>query len=146
MLYTKIMSYLNQLQQSGTIDAIQKQTQQFSKPQVRTTKEPQNDYQEQLDKLQITMQEQKNKFERFLTINQNRIMTLEKEVNELKQELQKKTQALEKLNDKEVVQRSRDALFNRKDRAPLDRPVDRNNVAPSQVQIETIFNCSGKKF
>ncbi len=132
------------------MDAVQKQTQQFSKPQTfnkpQQTKEPQNDYQEQLDKLQITIQEQKNKFERFLTINQNRIMTLEKEVNELKQELQKKTQALEKLNDKEVVQRSRDALFNRKDRAPLDRPVDRNNVAPSQVQIENIFNCSGKKF
>ena len=130
------------------MDAIQRQTQQFSNaPRIQQPKnDPINEFQEQLNSLQTTMYEQKNKFERFLTINQNRIMTLEKEVNQLKDELNKKTQALERLSDKEVVQRSREALFNRKDRAPLDKPVDRNNVAPSQVQIETIFNCSGKKF
>ena len=142
------MSYLNQLQKSGTMDAVQKQTHQFNNPHRPQTQQNNhhNDIQEQIHRLQNTMQEQKNKFERFLSINQNRIMTLEKEVNELKTELTKKTQVLDKMNDKETVQRSRDALFNRKDRAPLDRPVDRNNVAPSQVQIETIFNCSGKKF
>ena len=29
---------------------------------------------------------------------------------------------------------------------PLDRPIDRNNVAPSEVTIEKMFNFSNKKF
>ncbi|MCC7574434.1 hypothetical protein KO361_02490 [Candidatus Woesearchaeota archaeon] len=143
------MSYLDQLQRTGTMDAVQRQTTQFSNaPRTETTRkeDPITNFQEQINQLQTTLLEQKNKFDRFLTINQNRIMTLEKEVNQLREELNKKTQMLDKLSDKETVQRTREALFNRKDRAPLDSPVDRNNVAPSQVQIEKIFNCSGKKF
>ena len=144
------MSYLDQLQKSGTMDAVQRQTKQFSdgpRQQMHISKsEPTPQFQDQINQIQQNIQEQKNKFDRFLTINQNRIVTLEKEVNQLRDELNKKTELLNKISDRETVQRSRDALFNRKDRAPLDRPVDRNNVAPSQVQIENIFNCSGKKF
>ncbi len=51
-----------------------------------------------------------------------------------------------KMKDKEVVEQSREALFNRKDRPPVDKPIDRNNVAPSDVQIGNIFNMSGKRF
>lgn len=142
------MSYLDQLQKTGTMSAVERQTMQFNNAHRAQTKQTTNlqEFQEQITQLQISMQEQKNKFDRFLSINQNRIRTLEKEVNQLKEELNKKTEVLNKMNDKEVVQRSREALFNRRDRAPLDNPVDRNNVAPSQVQIENIFNCSGKKF
>jgi chromosome segregation ATPase len=143
------MSYLDQLQKSGTMEAVQRQTRQFSdvpRQQMHTSRPETPQVQEQINQIQEKLQEQKNKFDRFLTINQNRIVTLEKEVNQLRDELNKKTELLNKISDRETVQRSRDALFNRKDRAPLDRPVDRNNVAPSQVQIENIFNCSGKKF
>ncbi|MFP4567777.1 MAG: hypothetical protein ACLFN8_02435 [Candidatus Woesearchaeota archaeon] len=143
------MSYLEQLQKNGTMSAVERQTSQFSnaqRAQTRTIHDPIHDFKEQIDKLQTSMFDQRNKFERFLTINQNRMMTLEKEVNELRSELTRKTEMLNKLSDKETVQRSREALFTRQDRVPLDRPVDRNNVAPSQVQIENIFNCSGKKF
>ncbi len=31
-------------------------------------------------------------------------------------------------------------------RAPVDTPIDRNNVAPSEVTIEKMFNFSNKKF
>ena len=125
------------------MNAVQQQTRQFNTP-----KEPETttNIEQQLNEMQTKLYEQRNKFERFLTINQNRMMTLEKEVTQLRDELKKKTEMLDKLSDKETVQKSREALFNRKDRAPLDKPVDRNNVAPSSVQIETIFNCSGKKF
>ncbi len=146
---TTTMSYLNQLHKSGTMDVVQRQTHQFSKRPQQTTRrdeQEQEEVQNQITQLQTMLREQKNKFDRFLSLNQNRIMTLEKEVNELKKEINQKTQAMQKMSDREVVQRSRDALFNRQERAPLDRPVDRNNVAPSKVQIETIFNCSGKKF
>lgn len=143
------MSYLEQLQKTGTMNAIERQTRQFSdvqRAQTTTRPEANPQIQDQINQIQTNLTEQKNKFDRFLTINQNRIVTLEKEVNQLRDELNKKTELLSKISDRETVQRNRDALFNRKDRAPLDRPVDRNNVAPSQVQIENIFNCSGKKF
>ncbi len=143
------MSYLDQMQKSGTMNAIEMQTRQFDaarRSQTKSVHDPYVDFKEQFEEMQTTMFAQKNKFERFLQINQNRMMTLEKEVVTLREELAKKTTMLDKLSDRETVQRSRDALFNRKDRAPSDRPVDRNNVAPSQVQIENIFNCSGKKF
>lgn len=132
------------------MDAVQRQTRQFNdvpRQQMHMSKpEPTPQFQDQINQIQQNLQEQKNKFDRFLAINQNRIVSLEKEVNQLRDELNKKTELLNKISDRETVQRSRDALFNRKDRAPLDRAIDRNNVAPSQVQIEKIFNCSGKKF
>jgi len=141
------MTYLNQLQKTGTMSAVELQTRQFNNPRPTKTEPSDIDtLREQLMQMQTTLLEQKNKLERFLTINQNRMMTLEKEVTSLKEELNKKSDMLTKMSDKEVVQKSREALFNRKDRAPLDRPIDRNNVAPSKVQIENIFNCSGKKF
>lgn len=143
------MSYLDELQKSGTMHAVEMQTKQFNnthRSQTRTEHDPYVDFKEQFEEMQSAMFDQKNKFERFLKINQNRMMTLEKEVTTLREELAKKTTMLDKLSDRETTQRSREALFNRKDRAPLDRPVDRNNVAPSSVQIENIFNCSGKKF
>ena len=115
------MSYLDQLQKSGTMSAVEKQTRQFnSVPRTHTHKEPESDFQGVIEQLQVTISEQKNKFDRFLTINQNRMMVLEKEVNMLKEELSKKTEMLSKLSDRETVERSREALFNRKDRALSD--------------------------
>lgn len=88
----------------------------------------------------------KNQTERHLQIQKNKILTLEKEVSELRNELSKATSIIYRLQDKEVVERSREALLNRRDKPPVDRPIDRNGVAPADVQLSKIFNCAGKRF
>jgi len=107
---------------------------------------PTNDLTSKISDLRDALFEQKSRFDRFVQISQNRIASLEKEVSEFKTQLDKATESLSKIKDKEVVERSREALFSRRDALPLDKPVDRNGVAPSKVQIADIFNCSGKRF
>lgn len=107
---------------------------------------PTNDFSSRISELRDALLEQKSRFDRFVQISQNRITSLEKEVAELRSQLDTATESLNKLKDKDVVAKSREALFSRKDAPPLDKPIDRNGVAPSQVQIENIFNCSGKRF
>jgi hypothetical protein len=146
------MDYVNQMQKSGA----------FSTP-VSTSPRPytpntgmqqsgpagssgNDDLKSKISELQENMMMQKNKFERTLGIMQNRIDVLEKDVHEMKAEFEKMHEKYSKMRDKEVVEQSREALFNRKDKAPVDKPIDRNNVAPSDVQIGNIFNMSGKRF
>jgi len=131
----KTMEMMNQNQR-----AFQTQSSQNS------SSSPTNDLTSKISELRDALFEQKSRFDRFVQISQNRIASLEKEVTEFKTQLDKATESLGKIRDKEVVERSREALFSRKDAPPMDRPVDRNGVAPSKVQIADIFNCSGKRF
>lgn len=71
--------------------------------------------------------------------NKDRITSLEKEVSELTQKLAKITEFVEKIKDTETVMNARKAIQERRDRPPMDRPIDRNNVAPNMVQLENIF-------
>lgn len=71
--------------------------------------------------------------------NRDRITSLEKEVSQLTQKLSNAVSFIEKMKDTETVANARQALQERRDRPPADRPIDRNNVAPSQVQLENIF-------
>ena len=132
------MDYLEQMQRTGMVQ-----------PEIRQFSRPNNSQTEVLTQVQEILEQvnnQRNNTERILKISQNKIYSLEKEVSELRDELKKATEVLTKLRDKEVVQKTREALFNRQERAPVDRPIDRNNVAPKDVSIEKIFNCSHKKF
>ncbi len=117
-----------------------------SQSSTSSTPSPNSDFNSRISELRDALLEQKSRFDRFVQISQNRITSLEKEVAELRVQLEKATESLMKIKDKEVVERSREALFSRKDAAPIDKPVDRNGVAPSKVQIADIFNCSGKRF
>ncbi len=76
---------------------------------------------------------------RLTNNNKERINTLEKEVSQLTQKLCEAINFIEKIKDKETVANARQAILRRKDNPPLDTPIDRNNVAPSQVQLENIF-------
>jgi len=132
------MDYLEQIQRTGMVQ-----------PGIRQFSRPNNSQTEVLTQVQEILEQvnnQRNNTERILKISQNKIYSLEKEVSELRDELKKATEVLTKLRDKEVVQKTREALFNRQERAPVDRQIDRNNVAPKDVSIEKIFNCSHKKF
>ena len=133
------MDYIQQMQRSGSLNPVTGAVSygsQSSQPSQAA----------ELNELKEAMLLQKNHFERFVQITKGRIQTLEKEVSELREELTKAQAVLEKISDKATVQRSREALLNRKDRPPSDTPIDRNGVAPKDVSIDKIFNCSHKRF
>lgn len=147
------MDYVNQMQKSGAFSTMPNSnnprpyTPSSGQTQAPTGNPGQNDeLKQKISEMQETLAMQKNKFERTLGILQNRIDVLEKEVSGMKTELEKFSEKYGKIRDKEIVEQSREALFNRKDRPPVDKPIDRNNVAPSDVQIGNIFNMSGKRF
>lgn len=123
------MSYLQEMQKAGIINL---------HGATPVTRELSN------KELTISMNEQKAMFQRVIENNKNRIYALEKEVGELALKLKKATEFMEKLNDKDVVSRSREALYSMQNRKPVDRPIDRNNVAPKDVDIQKIFYFGNK--
>lgn len=143
------MDYVNQMQKSGAFSTTPTPSnpRPFNPAGNQSISKPiDDDVRAKLAEIQESLSMQKNKTDRLLGILQNRIDVLEKEVSEMKAQLEKMGESYSKIKDKEVVEQSREALFNRKDREPSDKPIDRNNVAPSQVQIANIFNMSGKRF
>lgn len=100
----------------------------------------------EIQQLREQVQTQKDFFERIQQVNKNRIATLEKEVTELREGLLKVKEFYDKVRDKQIVEQTREAVFSHRDKPPVDRPIDRNNVAPADVAISKIFNFSGKKF
>jgi len=134
--------YLNQIQRTGSVtpQATQNSFQQRQNPQDQSAK-----LQQDILSLQEQITNQKNQFDRYVHITQQRVLTLEREVKELRDQLAKTSQIAEKIKDKQVVEQTREALFNHKERPPADKPIDRNNVAPKDVQIGNIFNFSGRR-
>ncbi len=124
------MDYIREMQRTGTLNI---------KPssQIQTNEQPE---------IIRIIEQQKNHFERLNEINKNKIFSLEKEVNQLREELEKATSVLNKIQDKEIVTKTREELFGRREKPPSDKPIDRNGVAPKDVQIEKIFNFSSRKF
>jgi hypothetical protein len=150
------MDYIQQMQRTASLSA---QAQSFSQPQrpaqtatpVFTTQQSaglsqSSSLNSELNELRELVLNQKNQFERFHQISKNKIDSLEKEVAELKEQFSKARVTMDRMTDREVVERTREAVLNRKEKAPSEKPIDRNGVAPSSVQIDKIFNCSGKKF
>jgi len=135
------MDYMQQVQRTVSLNSYE----QHSTPPQNVAHHS-SSVQKQLDDLKEIVEVQKNHLERFQQINKNRLYSLEKEVSELREKLGKTTEIIERINDVEVVQRTRDALSSRRDKPPADKPIDRNGVAPKDVQIDKIFNFSGKRF
>jgi len=125
------MDFIQQVQRTVSFEA---------NPQNNNSKEM-----EPNDIMQIVLN-LKNQTERHIQIQKNKIFTLEKEVSELRDKLSKVSAIAYKIQDKEVVERSREAAFSRRDKPPADKPIDRNGVAPADVEITKIFNCAGKRF
>lgn len=117
------MDYLTQMQRTGTI-SVQKQ---------QSTNASSNEY-------------QRNAFyDRIIQVQKDKLLALEKEVFVLKTDLKKAMEFIAKVEDKQVVANAREALSNRRDRPPVDRPIDRNNVAPKDVSIENIFYSGSRR-
>ena len=113
------MEYLKQLQKTGTIN---------------------------LQKTHSDQEEIHPFVKRLLNQNKQRITTLEKEVSELREKLSFALQTLEKMQDKEHVKQARAKLEDRRqEKPPIDRPIDRNGVAPSEVQLNNIFYAGRRR-
>jgi ribosomal protein L9 len=92
-----------------------------------------------MHELNAQLNQQNAMFKRVIENNKNRIHSLEKEVGELALKLNKSLEFIEKIKDKEIVSASRNAANNRIEKEPSEKPIDRNNVAPKDVDIKKIF-------
>jgi hypothetical protein len=87
-------------------------------------------------------------FDRFRDITDKKFTTLSQDLMEMSMQLKRANSTIERLKDKEEVAESRAALntYQRGDRPAPSQAIDRTGVAPSDVSIANIFNCSGKRF
>jgi hypothetical protein len=129
LFYGYSMDYVASLQRQGILNTERPTTTSFS--------------QQSLQQNQVAS-DREAMLLRLANTNKERITSLEKEVSHLTQQLAKVMEFVEKLQDTETVTNARRAIQERRDRPPVDRPIDRNNVAPSQVQLENIF-YSGRR-
>ena len=101
-----------------------------------------------IERFKQAIEYQAAQFERFRQLTEQKFTTLSKDVLDLTMELKQARAIIQKLKDKEETLQARAALqaYQRGDAPPKEIPIDRNGVAPSEVQIEQIFNFSGKRF
>ncbi len=92
------------------------------------------------EELAQKVEDMNNKFNRVIALNKQKVESLGKEVEGLKAQLKEANDKIAKMRDKEVVHEAREALHNRRDKPPVDKPIDRNGVAPKDVQLENIFS------
>ena len=126
-----------QPQQSYQQQSYQQQSQQNDDGQLTLTQS------EVIQQLKEAVQYQAKQFDRFKELAERKFTTLSKDVMELRMELKQAQQTIAKLRDKEDVAAARQALhkYQQGDKPPSDQPIDRNGVAPSEVQIENIFKA-----
>jgi hypothetical protein len=116
---------------------------------VRNPSANQDELVQTVIKLQEALAYLSTQFERYKEINDKRANTLRADVEEFAAGIQEKLAFIEKLKDKHEATESREALVRYQQssgKEPVDKPIDRNGVAPKDVQIGSIFNCSGKRF
>lgn len=103
---------------------------------------------EAIAKLTEALNYQATQFERFRQITERKFTTLSKDLMDSNMRLKEVYAFVTKIKDKQEVHATREALANyqKGDRKPVDRAIDRNGVSPKDVQIENIFNFSGKRF
>ena len=99
-------------------------------------------------KLKEALEWQAMQFDRFRQITEQKFTTLSKDLLDVTMELKQARETITRIKDKDDAIAARAALqrYQQGDRAPVSQAIDRNGVAPSQVQIQDIFNCSGKRF
>ncbi|MFP4524547.1 MAG: hypothetical protein ACLFO2_04535 [Candidatus Woesearchaeota archaeon] len=90
----------------------------------------------------ITYQAQQ--FDRFRELAERKFTSLSKDVMELNMELKQAQQTIAKIRDKEEVAAARQALsdYQKGDKPPSEHPIDRNGIAPSEVQLDKIFGSN----
>ena len=106
------------------------------------------DQAELIQKMKQALEFQAVQFDRFRELTERKFTSLSKELLDLTMQLKEARDIAIKLRDKEDVIAARAALhqYQQGDKPPVNQAIDRTGVAPSQVQVHDIFNCSGKRF
>lgn len=127
------MDYLEQIKRVGITGT---PPERKNKPTPKT--KPQNlDFFEHLNEI-------RNEFEDYKKQNQRRISFLEEEVKELRTKLS--TAKAQTKNTVETQGGSNPSPTQPTQKRNANKPIDRNNVAPSEVEITKIFNFANKRF
>lgn len=152
------MSYVNQMSTLGVIvpqrgqystnSRMRQASQNFSSA-PRAQEQMSLQESEIISRLNEALVQQRNQFERFKYLTEQKFTTLSKDLMQMNVMLREAHDTISKYKDKIDVQESRAALrqYQQGDtRQPMDQAIDRNGVAPKDVQITDVFNCSGKRF
>ena len=118
----------------NTIQQLQKANPGFLDPM-------QNRTEEKLD-MPEEMQRLWNHFKRYVDLNDRRIEALKKEIIARDKMLKEAHDFVVKAKDKETVTATREMIAQHNknpSRTPINTPIDRTGVAPSQVQLDKIF-------
>ena len=90
--------------------------------------------------MEIEFANQQRMFSRFKQFTDNKIMNLESNLSKAIEQIKEMQQTMLTLKSNQSAQINAGAPA-KKTRAPSTQAVDRNRVAPSEVQIENIFYC-----
>ncbi|MCF7799079.1 hypothetical protein K9M74_04185 [Candidatus Woesearchaeota archaeon] len=86
------------------------------------------------------LEDQQNMFSRFKQFTDGRIMTLERGLTTAQEVIKDMQNKLLTLQSNQQAQVNAAAPV-RQNQAPATEAIDRNNVAPAQVQVDKIFYC-----
>ncbi|MBD3208923.1 hypothetical protein GF367_00710 [Candidatus Woesearchaeota archaeon] len=100
-----------------------------------------------LTKLKEALKHQATQFERYRQITEQKFTTLSKELLDVTMQCKQLQHAVTQIKDKEDITAAREALhrYQQGDKPPGGEPIDRNGIAPKDVQLESIFNFSARK-
>jgi len=90
--------------------------------------------------IEMEFANQQKMFSRFKQFTDNKIMNLESNLSKAIKQINEMQQTILTLKSNQAAQISANGPT-KKDRAPATQAVDRNRVAPSEVQVENIFYC-----
>ena len=87
------------------------------------------------------MEDLQRMFSRYKKFSEERITNLERAMSEAVQHINELLTTVSTMKSNAMAEKTREAVYAKQDahKEPLDKPIDRNKVAPSEVQVEKIF-------
>jgi hypothetical protein len=98
-----------------------------------------------LQSLQQQFQDQQKMFSRFKHFSDQRIMQLEQHLGKTMEQLKDMCETVKTLKSNAGAAQNAANFANRTDAKPMSSAIDRNRVAPSEVQVEDIFYSGNRR-
>lgn len=122
------------------------QSSQYTAPQQQAPTQINVDGQHQIiQSLQQQFQDQQKMFSRFKQFSDQRIMQLEQNLSKTMEQLKTMHEVVMTLKSNAGAGAKAAAVANRVDGKPSTEAIDRNRVAPSEVQVEDIFYSGNRR-
>lgn len=122
-----------------------KDTNTTAESRIMSSAHQQNDKQQDPANIEHTMlvkqlDDQQKLFARFKQYTDGRIMTLERGLSAAQEVIKDMHTKITTLQSNSHAQ-ARQATGAKQENKPADKAIDRNNIAPAQVQVDKIFYC-----